>query len=107
MSDINVKAFNELVQSLKKMLWGVQVHKNDSGFPRDVTEEALNELIKSLETSRTEYEASVARTKQLGAAYHSNVDHGVKNLSRFTSLICDFYGKGSRLVGEFGLKPSK
>ncbi|MBN2354418.1 MAG: hypothetical protein JXD23_17740 [Spirochaetales bacterium] len=107
MSDINVKAFNDLVQSLKKMLWGVQVHKNDSGFPRDVTEDALNELIRSLETTRTEYEANIARTKQLGAAYHASVDHGVKNLSRFTSQICDFYGKGSRLVGEFGLKSDK
>jgi hypothetical protein len=107
MSDINVKAFNELVQSLKKMLWGAQVHKNDSGFPRDVSEEALNELITSLETSRTEYEASVARTKELGAAYHANVDHGTKNLARFSSEIYEFYGKGSRLVNEFGLKPSK
>ncbi len=107
MSDINVKAFNDLVQALKKMLYGVQVHQNDSGFPRDVTEQAINELISSLENSKTEYEASVARTKELGAAYRASVDHGTKNLGRFTTEIRDFYGSGSRLVGEFGLKPGK
>jgi hypothetical protein len=107
MSDINVKDFNDLVQSLKKMLWGVQSHKNDSGFPRDITEEAINELIGAVEKSRAAYELNLSQTKPLRDAYHSDFSHGTRNLSRFTNELYEFYGKQSPLINQFGLKPPK
>jgi hypothetical protein len=107
MSDINVKECNELVQSLKKILWGVQTHKNDHGFPRDITEEAINALIEAVEKSRRDYDAALARMKEVTNAYQTDFTHGLRNLSRFSGQLIDLYGAQSPIIKQFGLKPPK
>ena len=107
MSDINAKECHDLVQSLKKMLWGVQSHKNDHGFPRDITEEVINRIVTDVEKSRQDYEAVLSQVKELRTAYQTKFNHGIKNLSRFTDMLYNLYGTQSPIVKQFGLKPIK
>ena len=107
MPSINVKSFNETVESLEKMADGASKHNEEKDFPGAVDEESIRNAKKRIEDLREAYEESEGRTRKLYDLYSQELKNINKDISRYKSMIYGFYGKKDRTVIDFGLKPHK
>jgi hypothetical protein len=105
MPDINVKSFNELVESLEKMADGVQLHGTDAGFPAVINENELRAKRESLESLRSNYEQSLTKARQYQDQYRVLEKSTDSDISRFRTMLYGFYGKKNQVVSDFGMKP--
>ena len=107
MPAINVKSFNELVESLEKMADGVKKHGAQQEFPAVVKEENLRSVRKELEDLRSEYEQTLTSARILFDKYKALEKTTKQNVSRNKTTLYGFYGKKNQIVSDFGMKPFK
>jgi hypothetical protein len=107
MPEITVKSYNQQMETLKKLLAGVRLHKNDDGFPAAVSETWIEGMISALENSRQAYDMNVSQGKQLNAVYTNNFKGNGKNIGRVNTMLYGFFGKKNAVINDFGLKPFK
>ena len=107
MPDSNVKSFMLLNDTLEKMAEGVKMHSGEPNFPNEITEEKLRTMKKELEESRENYEKALAKTRQLQEEYTKIQEKISEDGGRFKTMLYGFYGKKSRLILDFGMKPFK
>jgi hypothetical protein len=107
MPDINVKSFNELVESLEKIADGVHLHSSEEGFPGAIKEEDLRTKRTNLEDLRSNYEQTLTKARQLQDQYRELEKATDSDVSRYKTMIYGFYGKKNQVVSDFGMKPFK
>ena len=107
MPDINVKSFNELVETLEKMADGVKKHGSQEGFPNAIKEENLRALRKELEDLRSEYEQTLTSARMLQDKYRERERTVEQIVAGNKSMLYGFFGKKNQIVSDFGMKPFK
>jgi hypothetical protein len=107
MPEINVKSYNEIVETLENMVEGVKTYKSMEGFPPVVNEQSLVEMITKFKTTRDLYEKSSANAKEMYSEYNAQSKAIREELARYKSMLYGFFGKKNPIVSHFGIRPFK
>ncbi|MDH4262441.1 MAG: hypothetical protein OEV78_05275 [Spirochaetia bacterium] len=107
MPEINVKSYNETVETLENMLQGVKAYKDMPGFPSVVSEESLTEMISKFKSTRDNYEKSSSDASQHYLEYNAQLKSVKDELMRYKSMLYGFFGKKNPIVSNFGIRPFK
>jgi tricorn protease-like protein len=107
MPDKNLKSFMLLVDSLENLADGAKKHSGEEGFPPEITEEKVRTVKLDLETSREKYIQTVTTASQLKEDYDKKEENVANTVSRYKTMLYGYYGKKSKQVQDFGMKPYK
>ena len=105
MPDKNLKSFMVLVDNLENLADGAKKHSSEEGYPPEVTEEKVRVAKQELEDAREKYVLTASEASKLKETYEQMEQETLKKVSRFKTMIYGFYGKKSKEVQDFGLKP--
>lgn len=107
MPELNVKSYQQAVDTTQKIIHGLKTHKGEADFPSIVKEEVLSAMMRKLIDVRESYEELNARTKRTHEEYNRQMETLKVELSKCKTMIYAFYGKNSKVVLDFGLIPFK
>lgn len=105
MPDKNLKSFMVLADNLESLADGAKIHSSEEGYPPEVTEEKIRLAKQELEDAREKYVLTSSEASQLKETYEKIEQETAKKVSRFKTMIYGYYGKKSKDVQDFGLKP--
>lgn len=87
MPQINVKSFNQIVESLEKMADGASKHSREQDFPQAIKEVDIRKDKKKIENLREAYEDAEGRARRSYDAYKEEENKSKKEFSRYKSMI--------------------
>jgi len=103
----NNKTYNQAIENCDNMNGGIQIHKEEKGFPPIVDGEQIISKRDELKASREDYELSENSTRIKYDAYNKKLKEVMDMHSGYVTSLQGFYTKKNQVLADFGIKPHK
>jgi hypothetical protein len=107
MPDKSRKSYMTLIDNLEGLADGARKHGEEAGYPAEISETNIRAVKTELESLREQCVSAASEASKQQGLYDKKEQEISDKVARYKTMIYGMYGKKSRDVQDFGLKPYK